>query len=324
MLLRQMKKHSIRLISFAVVLLTVVAAAQCKPVKPKKYTIGIINTNPQLEAVVAGFKSGLSKFGYIEGKNVEYVYKMTPPDPDQIDAALREVLSGKSDMLFACTGPVARRAKKLAAETVPIVFAPVYYPVKSGLVESLSRPGPNITGIQIGGSAANALQWLLEIDPRVKRIYVPFDTTQDVAAKYSLEDLEEGAGKLGVELVVSKVSTVKKLVAALDVHAVWLLNSPLLVSNVTEYVKAANRRRLPTASSTSQSRAGILITYGQESMRTGEQASFLAHKILSGARPSDLPVETSDFFLGINLQTAKAVGLEIPESILQQAHFLTR
>jgi putative ABC transport system substrate-binding protein len=313
-----------------VVLLTIVAAAQCTSVKPKKYTIGIINTNPQLEAVVAGFKSGLSKFGYSEGKNVEYVYKMTPPDPDRIDSTLREVLSRKPDMLFACTGPAARRAKKLTAETtVPIVFAPVYYPVKSGLVESLSLPGPNITGIQIGGSAANALQWLLEIDPRVKRIYVPFDTTQDVASKYSLEDLEEGAGKLGVELVVSKVSTAEELFVALkaiprDVHAVWLLNSPLLVSNVTEYVKAANRRRLPTASSASQSGAGILITYGQESFRTGEQASFLAHKILSGTRASDLPVETSDFFLGINLQTAKAVGLEIPESILQQAHFLNR
>lgn len=327
-----MKTHYVRI---ACVLLVAaglaIGTAQCKsPESKKKQIIGIINTNPQLIKVIEGFKSGLSKFGYTEGENTEYIQKLTPPDQGHIDAAVREILSRKPDLLFACTGPVVRRAKMLTKENrVPIVFAPVFYPVKSGLVDSLSKPGANITGIQVGGSSAKALEWLLTVSPRVKRLYVPFDTTKDVAAKYSLEDLKEGADKLGIELVVSKVSTSEELVAALNpiprnVDAVWLLNSPLLVSNVHEYVKAAHKRRLPSASSASQSREGILITYGQDSLRTGEQASFLAHKILKGTPPANLPVETSDFFLGINLHTAKAIGLEIPGTIIQQADFLYR
>ncbi len=108
------------------------------------------------------------------------------------------------------------------------------------------------------------------------------------------------------------------------IDAIWLLNSPTLVSNVASYSKAAIQNKLPLASGTSQYESGVLISYGQQHFKTGEQASHLAHKILRGVAPSDLMIEQCNFILGINLQTAQAIGIEIPVNILNQSDFLIR
>ncbi|MBI5409633.1 MAG: hypothetical protein HZA14_09740 [Nitrospirae bacterium] len=109
-----------------------------------------------------------------------------------------------------------------------------------------------------------------------------------------------------------------------DADAIFILNSPFIISNIDLILKSAIKHGLPTASGAGQYKNGVLITYGQDHFNSGKMASRLAHAVLQGASPGDMPVETTEFFLGINLQTAGAIGLEIPDNVLQQADFIIR
>ncbi len=298
----------------------------CK--KEKVFTVGIVNINPGLEAVVDGFKSGMAeRYGYVEGKNITYVYKGAL-NIDQIDAELKDLKARRVDLIFALTTHAAIKAKKAVEGTrIPVVFAPVLFPVKAGLVKTLIHPEGNLTGIQIGGSAGKALEFHKAVVPGTKNIFVPYHA--DEGAGYSLSDLKEAAGKLGVNLIIKEVRNVNDLKAALDfipgdADSIWLLNSPFFVSNIDLFVNTAIKQKLLLSSGTSQYKAGVMISYGQAPFRTGEQASRLAHSILQGAPPADLPVEISNFSLGINLKTAQEAGIEIPDDILQQADFIIR
>lgn len=293
------------------------------------HTIGIVNPNPNLEPVVAGFKARLAEFGYIEGKNITYIQDRSLHGRGKLDDAIDDLIARKIDLLFTLTTPATKRAiQGVDSKEVPIVFAPVIYPVKSGIVDSLPHPHKNFTGVKIGGSSAKALEWLLTAAPSVKTVLVPV-ADNDEAATYSLEDLQQAATKLGIALVVPNVRTVNDLATKLaapppEVDALWLLNSNFLVPNIKLFVDAAIRHRLPLASATSQYQAGVMISYAQRLERTGQQAGRLAHKILQGVSPEDLPVETADFFLGLNLRTANAAGVQIPDAMLRQAQDIVR
>lgn len=296
--------------------------------KSKVVKIGIVNINYGLEPVIAGFKSGMKKYGYIEGENIIYIDKSSIQF-DQMDAVLKELVNRKVDLLFVVTTPVAKKAKEIVKGTsIPVVFAPVLYPVRSGLIESLIHPGGNLTGIQAGGSTEKALELHKTAVPGSKRIFVPWKQGDEVAEQ-SLTELKEAAANLGVELVLYEGKTMDELKAALDnipdrVDSIWLLNSAFLVSNVDLLVKSAIKHKLPLSSGTSQYNNGVMLSYGQKHFKTGEQAARLAHRILGGIPPSDLPVETADFYLGINLRTERAIGLKIPDDVLLQADDIVR
>lgn len=304
----------------------ILTAACCK--KTKTYTIGIVNVNPGLESVIEGFKSGLNESLRKEGRQVNYIYNGTL-NMDQADAVLKTLVEKKVDLILAVSTPAAVKAKSAVQGTkIPVVFAPVFSPVEAGLVKTLIQPGGNITGIQSGGSTAKALEWHKKIVPGAKRLFVPCKCG-DSGLIQSLADLREAAQKLKVELLVSEVDSAEELQAALDniprdADSIWLANSYFLVSHINLIVNAALKRKLPLSSSTSQYRAGVMVSYAQDSLMTGRQASRLAYKILEGAHPSSLPVEMPEFFLGINLRTARAVGVSISDDILMQADGIVR
>ena len=319
------------LLFFIVLLSTVLlfSLAGCR--QPKVFKIGIVNINPGLEPVVAGFKAGMSKKGFVEGKNIIYIYKRPQAGTDQIDAALKDLIAQKPDLLLTITTHVTQRARlAVKGGKMPVVFAPVFSPVESGLVNSLVHPGGNLTGIQVGGNIAKALEWHKTVVPKSRRILVPCKCEEENRVQeQSFSELEKAASKLGLELVVAEFQTLndlKALMAAVpgDIDSIWLLNSPFAVSRMDVFTEAAIKRKLPLSTGTSQSGVGVLMSYGQNTFRTGEQASRLAHKILEGASPAYLPVETSDFYLTINLQTAHAIGIKVPDSVLQQADRIVR
>lgn len=302
----------------------------CDLKKEKTYVVGIINPSSGLADVVKGFKEGMEARGYVEGKNTTYLYDGPLQDINKVEPAVTDMLSKNADLIYSLTTPASRKLKKAITNTdTPGIFAPVFDPVNAGIVDSLARPGGQMTGVMVRGSTAKALEWLLAIAPDVKRIFIPFHIT-DKAACLTVEDLTETADKLGIKLITEDVTTTEELETALagipaDTDAVWLTCSHLLFSNVDKIVKAAEDRKIPVASSThSRKRSGILVAYGEDDVLLGKQAARLADKILKGKSPGMVPVETAEYILVVNLETAAKLGITIPDTVLKQADIIVR
>ncbi len=320
-----------KILSFSLALVviltgTLLMITGCKKAEEKKYTVGIVNPNQGDRLITQGFKNSISKYGYAEGKNLTYIMS---ENKETMDSDIISMTAKNVDLIFTVTTPAARAAQKVSEGTkIPIVFV-MYDPVESGVVKSLRDHGGNITGIKIRGSTPKALEWLLRIAQNIKHIYIPvaFDTK---AAEQSIQDVKDFISGKNIKLTIAEVNTNEELRAALssipgEVDAIFIPHSITVLSNMKAVLDSAVRLKLPTVSSGhAQYKEGVLITFGENQLRTGEQAGRLAHNILKGTPSSDLPVEIADFFLGINLKTAQAIGLDIPNDILQQADYIER
>jgi len=300
----------------------------CEPAQQpvQHHQIGIINIVPGLKPVVQGFKESLSELGYVENSNISYHEPVITKEHANLEQAVREIEKKGADLIFAVTSVTAK--KVLALTDTPIIFAPTIDPIRSGLVKSFTHPGGTATGVHIGLVCGKALEWLQQIAPGMKQIFVPHHLKSH-GAVYCLEDLQQGANKLGIKLLVKEIGTKSELASSLQnppkrTDAIWLLNSPFLVSNVNLYVDSAIKHKLPLGSVASQYKSGVLLTYGHLHRHTGRKAGQLAHKVLTGQSPAELPVLTTDFFLGLNLKTAQAIGIEVPPNVLRQAADIVR
>jgi putative ABC transport system substrate-binding protein len=275
--------------------------------KAKTYTVGVLIQAQSLASVFDGLKAGMTELGYIEGKNVTYLYDGPTGTIEGLKPAAESLKSRKPDLVFTVGTPPALAAKEVFAGTdVPILFAPVFNPDKEGLVASFRNPGGNLTGVNPTDTIGKALGWLIEIVPGVKRIYVP-SNPQEGPAVQSLQSLTDAAKTEGVELVVSEGSTPEELDA--------------ITQTIPENVDAVFVLRSDSGGMVA---AGAMVGYGCGFSEMGEQAARMADKILKGADPATLPVENAESYLGINLQTAQTIGIEVPDSILNQAKQIVR
>ncbi|MEN8263377.1 MAG: ABC transporter substrate-binding protein [Nitrospirota bacterium] len=314
------------LLLIAIVITVLLVNFACKPEKEKMYVVGIINPHAEARESGKGFISKMKEFGYVEGENITYIKHESK---ENIDDALKEMVAKNVDMIFTYTTPAAKKAKQFTANTnIPVVFI-LFDAVEAGLVKSLSQPSGNLTGIQLRGSTAKSVEWLTAVGPDIKNMFVPivYDTK---AASLTLDDIKKGAAKLNVNIIVSESSTVEELHESLssipeDIDAIFIPHSILIEANLETIIDRAIELKIPLASSGHEHfRIGTLVCYGPEDTISGEQAARLADKILRGEPPGYVPVETSEFFLGINLQTARDIGIEVPEVVLKQANFIVR
>jgi len=325
---RNGKSIPLLLIFIAISLTLFLTSYSCQH-KEKSFVIGYVNPNPEEEEGAQGFLRNMPKFRFVEGENVTYI-KSETKDLKAMENAMRDMIAKRVDLIFTMTTPATRMAKRLTEGTnVPVVFI-MYNAVATGVVTSMVHPEGNLTGVQLRGSTPKALEFLLEIAPRSKHIFVPvsYDTG---AAKQSLSDLKQSAAKRGLKVTVSEVCTVEELRASMssmpaDTDVVFLIHSWLVGSNMDIILDNAIRRKIPIISAGHVDfKNGVVLSYGPLDDRSGLQAARLAHNILIDKTPtSDLPVETADFFLGINLKTARSMGLKISDNILQQADFIIR
>jgi putative ABC transport system substrate-binding protein len=321
-----MKKNKPLLICIAIAVTVLLVIFSCKPQMEKTYVIGIINPNPEAREGVKGFINSMEDFGYVEGENITYIKHK---GKEKIEDALREMVAENVDLIFTHTTPATQKAKQITEHTdIPVVFI-VFDSIGSGLVESLSRPTGNLTGVQLIGSTPKSLEWLSAVSPDIKNIFVPvsFDTK---AAYQSLEALKKTASKLNIKITVDESSTVEELHASLssipeEIDSIFILHSILIGSNVKTIIDTAIKQKIPIASSGHEHhKIGAVVCYGTEAVRVGSQAARLANKLLKGAAPETLPVEHAEYVLGINLRTAREIGIEVPDTILKQADYIIR
>jgi len=297
--------------------------------KEKVTLIGIASTVSLQSEIMEGFKAGMTEAGYIEGKNLKYLYRdIAIPDEKHIDNAIHELMSQSIDLLVSMGYEVDFRAKVFANETgTPALFMASLQPVEKGLVESIRHPGGNITGVKVADSVPKALEWLLKIAPDTELVYLPYNP-EDLISGDVIGQLGTISQQLGIELRVQKVQSMEEALADIEtlpekISAVFLIPSPTLDICGDELNRKAVKRKIPlgTAISTDKS---ILMSFINDFFNAGKKASRLARQILSGVKPGDLPVETAETSLILNVKTAEEIGLSIPGAVLIQASVINR
>jgi putative ABC transport system substrate-binding protein len=317
------------ILSISLLVLIGLLIAGCGPQEPDTVTIGVINLSSNLTALFENFRDQMTEMGYIEGENIIYLYDGAAASIADLDTIAQEFVEADVDLIFAITTPASQAAQR-ATQDIPIIFTPVNDPVGSGLVDSLTNPGKNITGVMFGSQEEKRLDWFLQMVPDIKRIYIPYNPN-DPSATAALSKVTAGAPRYGFEIVEYPVEDNDQISAAIenipeDVDAIYMLPDSLVMSRITEFAAKALEFDLPTSvPNASVVPDGTLMAFGMSIEGLGEQAARLANQVLqNGINPGDLPVEVAEFILVINLKTAQAIGLEIPEEILRQADTIIR
>jgi putative ABC transport system substrate-binding protein len=267
----------------------------------------------------------LSNLGYIEGKNIVFEHRYYEGNLDRLPALVGELVRLKVNIILASSTPAARAAKK-ATSTIPIVFFVQGDPVVAGLVESLGRPGGNITGFTSISPviAGKRLELLKETVPKLSRVAVLWTPRQ---SEQSWKQSQLAARELGLHPYSMEVSNADQFDSAFKEAikagstALAVTPTPLANSNRKLIAELAAKNRLPAIYPDSRwANSGGLMSYGADRTERYRRIALIVDKILKGAKPADLPVEQpTKFELVINLKTAKALGLKIPAHLLMAA-----
>jgi putative tryptophan/tyrosine transport system substrate-binding protein len=298
-------------------------AARAQQRGRKMALIGIIDDAP----IWNHFRKGLRDLGYIEGENIEIQYQTAHGEPARLLAAAKQLAGIPVDVIVEFGTPAARAAK-MATSTIPIVMISIGDPVRAGFVASLARPGANMTGdTNVGPDVwAKRVQMLKELIPSVSRVAYLWnpDNASTAAAR---DELQIAEPRLGLKLIWVGARTVGELDAALAAmmsehpDAVSVSVDPFHQLHLQRILDFLAEHRLPGMFQTRENvLAGGLMSYGPSLPDLFRRAATYVHKILQGAKPSELPVEQPvSFELIVNLRTAKMLGITIPESFLLRA-----
>ena len=324
---------------FLMLALTAVVAAVTSLVapawaqQPKKVpVVGILVTHAAAnDPTFEPLRAGLREYGYEEGRNIKLEIVTSGGKLDRLPGLAAELVRQNVDVIVSPNELSARTALK-ATTTIPIVMAGfVYDPVALGLVESVRRPGGNITGLYTlaPGLDGKRLEFLKEAVPNVSRVAVFWDPifTQSMPS-----EVQSAAQSLHMSIELVEVHTAQDLQTAFrtakrkKAEAVMLQQSPIFYVQRDRVAELALKAKLPTVSAYDfAAAAGALMSYGTDTAGNWKRAAYYVDRLLKGVKPSDLPVEqVSKFKLAVNLKTAKALGITIPESILLRADEVIR
>ena len=277
---------------------------------------------------LAVFRQGLSQTGYVEGQNVAIEYRWAEGHYDQLPALAADLVGRKVDLIVAAGGIPSAQAAKSATSTIPIVFTGGDDPVSYGLVASLSRPGGNLTGTSRFNTELmpKLLELLCELVPQIRVIALLVNPNNGNAGPI-MRDVQEAARVKGVQLRILKASSESEIDAVfatlVEQRAEGLVvgSDPFLFSRREQLVALASHHAVPAVYALREFiPAGGLLSYGPGLTSVYRQVAILAGRILNGEKPADLPVQQATTFeLVVNLKTAEALDLTVPQSLLARA-----
>jgi putative ABC transport system substrate-binding protein len=304
------------------------AAGAQQPALP---VIGVVNGNSADAAAgyAAGFRNGLNEIGYVEGQNVTVEYHWLEGQYDRLPALIADLVRRHVAVIATPGITPAALAAKAASATIPIVFGVGEDPVKLGLVASLARPGGNVTGVNffVREVAAKRLQLLHNLVPKAVRVAVLVNPANPVSTESTLRNVQEAAPAIGLQIQIVNAGTTGEIDAAFAAFArerpdaLFVASDGFFTSRGVQFATLAARDRIPAAYGARELvAAGGLMSYGTDVADMYRQVGAYAGSILKGAKPADLPVvQSTKFELVINLQTARALGIEVPPGLLATA-----
>jgi len=286
--------------------------------------VGFVNAGSPDALIVAGFRKGLNEAGYVESQNVTVEYHWLEGQFDRLPALMAD-LARRRVAVIATAGNLASIAAKAATTTIPIVFSVAEDPVKLGLVDSLARPGGNATGINLFNVeiTAKRLGLLHDLVPKAIRVAVLVNPANAPVAETTLRDIPEAARALGLQTHILNASTSREIEAAFaalgreQADALFVAADIYFLSRRVQLATLAAHYRIPAAYYAREAvEAGGLMSYGADRADMYRQVGVYTGQILKGAKPADLPVlQASKFEFVINAQTARLLGIEVPNSL---------
>lgn len=315
------RRAFITFLGMCIIIRPITAAAQNKL---RVRRIGFLRVGPPPRAFIDGFRQGLRELGLVEGQHFVIEYGLAP-SAAQVPKVAAELVKRKLDILIASGTPSVVPARD-AAGKLPVVFVATLNPVATGLVESLARPGHNVTGVTSisGDLIAKRLQLIRELLPKAARVAILVRESSPTANQY-LHEIKVAARTLGIELKIlierSPINFEEVFVAAQGSRALVVADDAEFTANRALIAELAIKNQLPTVSGLKEMvQAGGLFAYGANFGDLYRRAAKQVDKILQGISPADLPIEQpTKFEFVLNMRTAKALGLSIPPSLLARA-----
>ena len=291
--------------------------------------VGVLRSADQASGqyLIVAFRQGLRELGYIEGRNLALELRFADGKTERLAALAEELVRLKVDVILASDTPATIAAQR-ATRVIPIVMASTSDPVGSGLVASLAHPGGNTTGFSNMASdvSPKRLEMLIALIPNLSRVAVLLNS-KNPATRAELKGLEEANQRVALKLLALGVETPDQIerafTAMVQQHAqgVVVTTDSFLSQQRSQIATLALKHRIPSLCGSSRhAEAGSLVSYGRDSAELYRRAATYVDKIVKGARPSDLPIEQpTTIELVINMKTAKALGITIPESMRVRA-----
>jgi putative ABC transport system substrate-binding protein len=294
----------------------------------KVHRIGFLWDGPEVFAdALEAFRQGLRDLGYVDGRNIVIEYRWAQGKPDRMRELAEELVRLKVDVIMAPSS-IYTGAAKLATLTIPIVFMSHADPLGTGHVASLSRPGGNVTGLSLMMTETNVkgLELFKEAVSGLSRVAVIFDPATPSHTP-GLKAVQAAGPSLGMKVLPVPVRSATEYESAFSAIAreradgVLVLSTPLFIAGAKPLAELALKHRLPSLFGPRHHvEAGGLMSYSPERTDLYRRSAFFVDRILKGANPADLPVQQpTKFDLSINLNTAKAIGVKIPEAFLLRA-----
>ncbi|MFN0185089.1 MAG: ABC transporter substrate-binding protein [Aquabacterium sp.] len=280
---------------------------------------------PYYEVSQRGFAAGLREQGFVEGRNLVLLQRSADNDPGRFRQLARELAQEKVDVFLAAATPMATAAW-YADRRTPIVIATILDPVKLEFVKSLARPGTRVTGVTTMNKelTGKRMQILMQAVPGLRRLGVVIDDAMRDACKQEIEALDASASELGIALVYAHIAGPGDVEAGFRTLVSGRVQAVLSTLTSTrnglerEYAEAALRHRLPTMYDADYgTRLGGLMSYGPDLADVFRRAGHYVGRVLKGEKPAGMPIEEpSTFRLTVNLKTARALGLTLPQSVM--------
>jgi putative tryptophan/tyrosine transport system substrate-binding protein len=278
---------------------------------------------------VAAFRKGLNETGYVEGQNVTVEYHWLEGQYDRLPALLADLVRRQVAVIATPGFQAAALAAKAATTTIPTVFGVGQDPVRLGLVASLARPGGNATGINFFSNEVGAkrLRLMHDLVPKAARVEVLVNPANASSTESTLREVQQAAPTIGLQIQILNATTTDEIDAAFATlererpDALFVGGDAFFASRAVQFATLAARDRIPaTYSNRDVVAAGGLMSYGPDFTDSYHQVGVYTGKILKGAKPTDLPVvQSTKFEFAINLQTARALGIEVPPAVLSIA-----
>jgi putative ABC transport system substrate-binding protein len=291
--------------------------------------IGFLDpTSPDAEVErLRAFRQGLKEAGFVEGENVEIVYRFAENQSDRLPALAAELV--RRQVAVIATRSMGAYAAKAATSKIPVVFMLSEDPVRLGLVASLARPGGNLTGVNFLSTelTAKRLELLRELVPGAARVAVLVNPANAMRAAVTVRDLQTAGGAMGLQIQVLNASSSQEINAAFATFvrerpdAVFVGTDAFFTSRRAQLVNLASRHAVPaTYAGRQYPEIGGLMSYGSDTTEAFRQVGVYVGRVLKGAKPADLPVvQASKFELVINAETARMLGVTVPPSLLSIA-----